>query len=150
MAVVICTAADILLGSINGGRVQDIYFRAGYEAGPFHNVPSFNDWVQLAALPGLPMAERPDDPYRPFLPDMCSVYFSHGNLHLQNIILSDIPGCRRIIGIVDWEQAGWYPEYWEYCKLTIAGLYNHDWRGGGWADSIVTPYKEEWIAFSEY
>ncbi|ROT39297.1 kinase-like protein [Sodiomyces alkalinus F11] len=138
------------IGSINGGPVQDIYFRGGHEAGPFHSVPSFNDWVQLAALPGLPISERPADPYRLFLPDSCAVYFSHGDLHLQNIIVSDTPGCRRIIGIVDWEQAGWYPEYWEYCKMTIAGPYNHEWHEDQWADSIVTPCKEEWTAFSEY
>lgn len=23
----------------------------------------------------------------------------------------------RITGIIDWEYAGWYPEYWEYVKM---------------------------------
>ncbi|KND87421.1 hypothetical protein TOPH_07925 [Tolypocladium ophioglossoides CBS 100239] len=144
------TRADLLVGSINCGPVQDIYFRAGRKAGPFHSVSAFNDWVQLSALPRLPISEKPADPYRLLLPDTCSVFFSHGDLNLQNIIISDAQGCRGIAGIVDWEQAGWYPEYWEYCKLTIPGPCNHEWREDGWSDSIVAPYKEEWIAFSEY
>ena len=26
----------------------------------------------------------------------------------------------RITGIIDWEFAGWYPEYWEYTKMYFA------------------------------
>ncbi|KAK4156990.1 hypothetical protein C8A00DRAFT_40576 [Chaetomidium leptoderma] len=90
---------DLRVGSINRGPVQDIYFRAGHEAGPFHTVSAFNDWVQL-------------------------------------------PSCASM--------AAHYPEYWEYCKLTIVGPHNHEWREGGWGDSIVAPCEEEWIALSEY
>lgn len=130
--------------------MQDIYFRGGEEARPFHAVSAFNDWVQFTALPWLPVSERPADPYRPLLPDTCKVHFTHADLHLYNIIISDTPGCRSIVGIVDWGQAGWYPEYWEYCKLTIIGHHQHEWREGGWADSVMTSYEKEGIALSEY
>ncbi|EAQ87381.1 hypothetical protein CHGG_04000 [Chaetomium globosum CBS 148.51] len=90
-----------LIGSINYGQVQDIYFRGGEEARPFHAVSAFNDWVQFTALPWLPVSERPADPYRPLLPDTCKVHFTHADLHLYNIIISDTPGCRSIVGIVD-------------------------------------------------
>lgn len=30
----------------------------------------------------------------------------------QNILVEN----GHISGIIDWEQAGWYPEYWEYVK----------------------------------
>lgn len=127
-----------------------MYFRGGHEVGPFHNTLAFNDWVQLAALPGFPMSERPPDPYRSLLPDKCSIYFTHGDLHLGNIIVSGTPGSRKVVGILDWEQAGWYPEYWEYCKLLIPGPCNHEWRESGWADMIMANYEEGWIAFSAY
>ena len=121
----------MIIGSVNQGQVQDIYFRGGEEAGPFHTVSAFNDWVQFTALPWLPVSERPVDPYRPLLPDICNVYFTHADLHLYNIIISDTPSRRSIVGIVDWGQAGWYPEYWEFCKLTIIGQHTHKWREGG-------------------
>ncbi|KAI1124789.1 kinase-like protein [Nemania abortiva] len=138
------------IGSINSGQVQDIYFRCGHEAGPFLNVSDFNNWVQLAALPMIPISKRPPDPYRHLLPDKCSIHFSHGDLNLENIIISNTQGSRRIIGILDWEQAGWYPEYWEYCKLIMGARYSHEWRKSGWAELIMAPYKEECIALSEY
>ncbi len=104
------------------------YFSCGYfKAGPFLNVSGFNDWVQLAALPRLPISKRPPDPYRLLLPDICSIYFSHGDLNLENVVISDTQGSRRVMGVLDWEQAGWYPEYWEYCKLIIAGHHDHEW-----------------------
>jgi len=30
----------------------------------------------------------------------------------------------KISGIVDWETAGWYPEWWEYTKCHF-GIYGH-------------------------
>lgn len=70
------------------------------------------------------MSDRPPDPYRLFLTDKYAIYFSHGDLHLSNIIVSGSPGCRAIAAILDWEQAGWYPEYWEYCKALIGAPMN--------------------------
>ncbi|KAL3468144.1 kinase-like domain-containing protein [Aspergillus heterothallicus] len=43
-------------------------------------------------------------PHRPF--------FSHADLCPSNIITSQ----GRLAGIVDWESAGFYPEYWEYIR----------------------------------
>lgn len=41
--------------------------------------------------------------------------FTHGDLSPRNIIvLND-----KIVGIVDWEEAGWFPEYWEYVKFFL-------------------------------
>ncbi|KAK1912775.1 hypothetical protein P3342_004711 [Pyrenophora teres f. teres] len=36
--------------------------------------------------------------------------FTHGDLHSTNIIASG----DKVVGIVDWETAGWYPAYWKY------------------------------------
>ena len=24
---------------------------------------------------------------------------------------------RKVLALVDWEYSGWYPDYWEYCKM---------------------------------
>lgn len=49
--------------------------------------------------------------------------FTHGDLVPSNIIVKN----GKINAIVDWETAGWYPEYWEYTKI------HYQWR----------PYHEE-------
>lgn len=65
-------------------------------------------------------------------------------------MVSGDPGARRIAAIIDWEQAGWYPEFWEYCKALIAEPYWHEWRDAGWSDTFMKTYPDEWVAFSEY
>lgn len=39
--------------------------------------------------------------------------FTHADLHPSNIVIDR----GRLSGLVDWECAGFYPEYWEYTKL---------------------------------
>jgi aminoglycoside phosphotransferase len=43
--------------------------------------------------------------------------FTHADLNLRNILVDEN---KRISGIVDWECAGWYPEYWECAKMHFA------------------------------
>ncbi|KAL9623972.1 MAG: hypothetical protein Q9160_001725 [Pyrenula sp. 1 TL-2023] len=41
------------------------------------------------------------------------IVFTHADLNPRNILVDE---SGRICGIVDWECAGWYPEYWEFTK----------------------------------
>ncbi|KXG47225.1 Aminoglycoside phosphotransferase [Penicillium griseofulvum] len=41
------------------------------------------------------------------------IVFTHGDLNPRNILAED----GRITGIIDWENAGFFPEYWEYTKM---------------------------------
>lgn len=139
------------LGSVNGGTVQDRFFKLDYEEGPFFTIKTFNDWLLAAATRQRPGPEGVvADPYREFIPDSGNIYFTHGDLTLGNIIVSGTPGSRKIAAIVDWEQAGWYPEYWEYCKLLYGVEYSHEWREAGWADKVLESFDDEWTAFAEY
>ncbi|KFG79515.1 phosphotransferase enzyme family protein [Metarhizium anisopliae] len=138
------------IASINGGTVQDKFFKLDYEEGPFRTIKSFNDWLLAAATRQRPGPNGVTGPYREYLPDTGEIYFTHGDLTLGNIIISDGPGPRRIAGIIDWEQAGWYPEYWEYCKLLYRVEYQHEWRSDGWAEKVMRPFETEWDVFAEY
>ena len=40
--------------------------------------------------------------------------FTHSDLSLQNVMVRD-----GLVVIIDWENAGWYPRYWEYCNLVM-------------------------------
>lgn len=48
------------------------------------------------------------------LPRSSKSVFTHGDIAPQNIMV-DQNG--QITGIIDWELAGWYPEYWEYANI---------------------------------
>ena len=60
------------------------------------------------------------------------------------------PAGTTISGIVDWEQCGWYPEYWEYCKMHLGNRYDHDWRALGYVEKSLQSYDNELIAMFEY
>ncbi|KAI1986854.1 hypothetical protein LOZ53_004576 [Ophidiomyces ophidiicola] len=40
------------------------------------------------------------------------IVFTHGDLNPRNILAEN----GKISGIIDWENAGWFPEYWEFTK----------------------------------
>ncbi|WPH04658.1 Hypothetical protein R9X50_00755100 [Acrodontium crateriforme] len=142
---------DTLICSTNGGAVKDRFFRFDYDSGPFTSIQSYNNRLLAAATRQTPQLEGyMEGPYRDFLPDNGNVYFTHGDITLTNIMVSEISGSISVIAIIDWEQAGWHPEYWEYCKLLSVVNYEHEWREAGWANKLIEPFEVEWTAFSEY
>ncbi|KAF5020591.1 hypothetical protein F66182_7377 [Fusarium sp. NRRL 66182] len=140
--------------SINGGAVQDRFFRLDYKEGPFSNTKSFNDWLFAAATrqrPGPDGILGLDHPhmYRDWVPDTGNVYFTHGDLTLGNIMISPATS-PKILATIDWEQAGWYSEYWEYCEMMYGVNIYYDWRAQDWPDKITKPFEEAFFTFSEY
>ncbi|CRG88237.1 hypothetical protein PISL3812_05264 [Talaromyces islandicus] len=51
------------------------------------------------------------------------ILFTHGDLQHHNILVQD----GRITGFLDWESAGWYPEYWEFTTALRATLEDFWW-----------------------
>lgn len=68
--------------------------------GPYVNEGVFNESLRIGILPDL--SHRSDH----------DIVFTHGDINMRNLLFKD----GRISGIVDWETAGWYPEYWEQTK----------------------------------
>ncbi|KAI1948751.1 hypothetical protein LOZ12_003625 [Ophidiomyces ophidiicola] len=50
------------------------------------------------------------------------IVFSHADLSPQNIIVRG----DKVLALLDWEMAGFYPAYWDYIKA----LYRPDWQIG--------------------
>ncbi|XTI94786.1 hypothetical protein V2W45_1473897 [Cenococcum geophilum] len=50
--------------------------------------------------------------------------FTHADIAPRNIIVDQT---HRITGILDWEAAGWYPNYWEYINIWKPSR-DHDWQ----------------------
>lgn len=67
------------------------------------------------------------------------IVFTHADLNLRNILVDEMG---RISGIVDWECAGWYPEYWEYSKMHFTVRHTPRWVTDV-VDQIFPAYRDE-------
>jgi thiamine kinase-like enzyme len=67
--------------------------------------------------------------------------FTHSDIAPRNIIVRK----GKIAAIVDWETAGWYPEYWEYTRWAVNN-YRSPQSWHDLLDEILTPYPDElWV-----
>jgi len=56
-------------------------------------------------------------------PTDAQAHFTHGDLLPGNILVDG----SKITAIIDWETAGYYPEFWEYCRMHDPGLMSPGW-----------------------
>ncbi|KAL1970916.1 hypothetical protein VTN77DRAFT_2750 [Rasamsonia byssochlamydoides] len=113
--------SDQFIGHIARQPLHDVIFIANScpPAGPFATVRDFHDWFAWLPCRHNPNPPSAVNPMRQGLPDNADIVFSHGDLHRSNILIAPCPsspGGLSVCAIVDWQQAGWYPEYWEYAK----------------------------------
>lgn len=116
------------IGSVNGGSLFDPRMPcATGRFGPFKGVREFHDYLRN----GIQAHPRHDDDVRKLIAmhgqEWESPTFTHGDLSSFNILVRG----DEVVGIVDWETAGWYPSYWEYttaCQVNPRNLF--------WADEI--------------
>jgi thiamine kinase-like enzyme len=82
------------------------------------NIAQFEDFIFSASRVASPMYLQFLRSLRSGTPVNC--VFTHSDLRPDNIILesSGSDGTWKVVGIVDWESSGWYPEYWESIKMT--------------------------------
>lgn len=104
--------AGVLIGSVTEGPAIDRRQFGPASEGPFLSERDFNEW-QLAQLRP-EVALTPREMYTDMHKDSHQILFSHGDLSFHNIIVKE----GHVNGIIDWEYAGWYPEYWDYCRIS--------------------------------
>lgn len=114
-----------------GGTIYDHCIRE-IKGGPFKDQAEFNKHI---ASP-LGKYEEPDVTYAHSLEHRC--FFTHADLHSTNILIEG----GRISGIIDWECAGYYPEYWEFTKA-MHGVFNRDSREDMWRRVFDHKYEAE-------
>ncbi|WEW56862.1 hypothetical protein PRK78_002317 [Emydomyces testavorans] len=70
--------------------------------------------------------------------DSYATKFTHADLSPSNIMIKN----GKISAIIDWEFAGWFPEYWEYTKIYYGF---RDWRKDFYSEieHFFTVYSEE-------
>ncbi|KAJ3787262.1 kinase-like domain-containing protein [Lentinula aff. detonsa] len=101
------------IGSASGGPFRNNYFFP-YAIKPQHAWTKVSDLIDH--FHQLLMTFGTEEYARELLasfPQDCPIYFSHGDLVPRNILVEG----STITGIVDWSMAGFYPEFWEYCRM---------------------------------
>ncbi|KAB8356387.1 hypothetical protein FH972_023970 [Carpinus fangiana] len=131
-----------------GGQVKDVRIWKNY-AGPFRSETELNDYnCQLARQIKEELADT-------FLRKH-KLYFSHADLNTTNVMIKD----GKFSGIVDFDFAGWWPEYWEYTKaLYIRGdrymwreiiedAFHEDYSQELYAEEKLWDFTSPWQAFA--
>ncbi|KAF2223512.1 kinase-like domain-containing protein [Elsinoe ampelina] len=115
------------ISSCSGGQVYDHRLGAHMCCGPFNSVREFHDFLiePVAKHAHAKIVAK----YRVVLPDDCAVQYTHADLSWEHIMVD--PSTNTITGILDWEMAGFWPEWWEYSKA-LSG-----WRHQVWWENVV-------------
>ena len=126
-----------LIGSTSMGANHDPRFGKG-RIGPFYTINYFHDFIRR----GHHIEDFAEDELKECHGKRYEIKFTHADLCPQNILVDD---AGRITAILDWESAGWYPEYWEYTQMHFAtpqGM--EDWLAA--VDGVVDRYDHELAA----
>ena len=128
------------IGGLKGGAIYDYRYTSGKGAssyteesfGPFHDAHDFHLWLRNGFTSPVTseMGEKSDQDAA--IDRMCQIQdrrnyttkLTHGDFNSQNIIVRD----NKVVGIIDWEMAGWYPDYWEFCSAWHVNAYDDFWR----------------------
>ena len=130
------------IGGVDRGPAIDRR-RGDRVGGPFESEGEFNDFLLASMSPGSPMLHR--EAMQQAMEKRYEIVFSHADLNLHNIIVK----AGKIVALVDWETAGWYPEYWEYVKFCWASAHEKTWHK--WGHTIFpTAYPEELVRDAYY
>ncbi|KAI3321036.1 kinase-like protein [Xylariaceae sp. AK1471] len=120
----------ILIGSFVSGVCKDTRRGEHVASGPVQNEKEFNEFL----------CSKPGRTTTTWIKTVCSsmgynhrIVMTHGDLHPRNIMVcwerdeNDmmLEDTVRVSSILDWETAGWYPEYWEFVKA----MHTADSRG---------------------
>lgn len=98
------------IGAVNRGKVV-IGEYVFHEGGPFDTERSFNEFLFSRIIDIVPDVLR-YHATSTFKSDH-EIVFTHGDLAPRNILVDERG---RVTAILDWENAGWYPEYWEHVR----------------------------------
>ncbi|EPQ56483.1 kinase-like protein [Gloeophyllum trabeum ATCC 11539] len=127
-------------GSVRGARIP------GAEGGPWEDENAFHATFLEYATPENCVPGQSYEEQLSLVKSLAStthpIVFTHGDLLAHNIMIHD----GHISGIIDWEYAGWFPDYWEYTQI-LRGSSLSWW----WPKFAMTlpgyKYEQQYIAY---
>lgn len=128
------------VSSVDGGPFYDCRLPSRLYWGPYATVQEFhkalvgdNDWdpESMTLLPGLSeLIEFHRNSGN-------ELVLTHGDLSSLNILVQG----DTVVGILDWETAGWFPPYWEYTCAKYVNPQNPFWAD--YVDQFLDPMPDE-------
>lgn len=104
---------DGYIGACDGKEIRDARLYDTYSGPVCHGESEFKQYLLSCVNPKIPPLLRTAIAARLDRQAAHRIVLTHCDLAPRNIIVRD----GAIVALVDWEDAGWYPEYWEYIKL---------------------------------
>lgn len=101
---------DHYIGGI-GNTVAIDYRKAVLTGGPFTTEEQFNTFLRSDLFPTA--RRRLHSTFQEIMSSNHEIVLTHSDISLRNIIVQN----GQIKALIDWEYAGWYPEYWEYVRF---------------------------------
>lgn len=132
---------DMGVANVSGGPIYDQRLPKSSVWGPFRSIHDFHTKLRDGVEAG---SVRDDGASPPGLTELISFHnqpwprsvFTHGDLSSFNIIVRG----DDVIGIIDWETAGWMPPYWEYTSAWNVNPQNQFWQKE--IDKFLDPLPE--------
>ena len=140
------------IGSLSGKQSYDARISTRL-FGPFEDERAYNDW-RISTFDQFAQAHDPTArrlrEIRHQMPDNHQIYFTHGDISIHNVLLKvhgegedDV----EVTALLDWEQAGWRPEFWEAAKIVYRMDRKHEWSC--LALEMVVPGYEKELRFED-
>ena len=125
------------VASILGGAIYDARLPGQPSRGPFKTVEDFHSSLRNNLVTeGCSVPEDLEELVG-FHGQPCPSVLTHGDLSSLNILVQG----DKVVGLIDWETAGWFPAYWEYTCAWNANPQNEFWRRE--VDKFLTPMPRE-------
>ncbi|KAH8204687.1 hypothetical protein TruAng_001162 [Truncatella angustata] len=132
---------DVGVANVNGGPIYDQRLPKKSKWGPFKTIQDFHKELRN----GVETEDLRDPLLVAGLSELISFHnkswptsvFTHGDLSSLNVLTRD----DDIVGVIDWETAGWMPPYWEYTSAWNVNPQNRFWQEE--VDKFLTPMPYE-------
>lgn len=118
--------APSFIGGCDGDEIRDSRIAKTYFAPACRNEKEFNKYL-MSTISAAPAAVKRDY-QRKLNKKTHRIVFCHGDLSPDNIIVDEH---MRVIGLLDWEDAGYYPECWENIKFYSRPAMVNEWHEYG-------------------
>ncbi|KAJ5720912.1 kinase-like protein [Penicillium malachiteum] len=126
-----------MIASVDDGSLFDCRIPGpSLRFGPFDTIQDFHRHLRM----GMEFDSRLDTDIQELIKGQSKSWplmFTHGDLSSLNILVRG----DDIVGIIDWETAGWYPSYWEYTSAHLVNPQNSFWVHE--IDKFLQPMPEE-------
>ncbi|CAK7224197.1 hypothetical protein SCUCBS95973_005438 [Sporothrix curviconia] len=136
---------DGYIGACDGKEIRDGRVYDTYRGPVCHGEAAFKEYLLSCLHAHIPAVMRDAYAQRLAQQKPHRTVLTHGDLAPRNILVRDRD--KAIVALVDWEDAGWYPEYWEYVKLfqRMAAM-ERDWPSYA-ADIFPQLYPDELVDY---